>query len=697
MKSYMNVLVSCCIPMLLSCSSREGGNLKSFPQDEATLIKSIIEEEDSRPGPDVSVPAIMNGLQSSDSNIRRIAVRALGRLERIDLVDEIQAFLRHDVTPNVRAEAADALAQSVFRVESLRVQELLIDSFDAEKDQVVRGAIARSLGRLVYSSEAARNAAERVIANLIEEGSVGSLVGAVRGLESLVRKNRDHKLSDETFRMLKSLVNPGRSDKTTRGGDHGLIRSIAMKVLGASGRVDGQTIQTALTDLDLEVRRSAVAAVSGLEDNRLKHRIIQAGLKDTSAAVRFEALRIFGGQLMELHGCDPVHHALGDKNPHVSLQAIDLLGRGCGPAATHLDPVQLLREYCDNLGDDDDLNWQKPAHAIVSLARLAPEAAREYLNHYAQHGRWQVRMYAARAASIAGSSESLMGLTSDPHPNVIRSALVGLNTISGHQADRQYLHALSQSDYHLVSTAARNLRGTSNRAAVPSLIKAFGRISLENRDTSRDPRRAILDALAGLGGPTEVRALEPYLEDYDPVVAGRVAQLITGWSKEARTAAPKPLRRVGVPEVSTLNTLSASMALVTMAGLGEFEIKLLPLESPTVTAKFARLTAEGYFNGLTFHRVAPNFVIQGGSPGANEFTGASRYTRDEITARPHLRGTVGISTRGRDTGDAQIFVNLVDNLRLDHNYTIIGEVVQGMEVVDRVLEGSVIEGIRIVP
>jgi cyclophilin family peptidyl-prolyl cis-trans isomerase len=63
----------------------------------------------------------------------------------------------------------------------------------------------------------------------------------------------------------------------------------------------------------------------------------------------------------------------------------------------------------------------------------------------------------------------------------------------------------------------------------------------------------------------------------------------------------------------------------------------------------------------------------------------------------HLRGTVGISTRGRDTADNQIFVNLVDNVRLDHNYTIIGDVVEGMEVVDGILEGAVVERVTIEP
>ena len=68
--------------------------------------------------------------------------------------------------------------------------------------------------------------------------------------------------------------------------------------------------------------------------------------------------------------------------------------------------------------------------------------------------------------------------------------------------------------------------------------------------------------------------------------------------------------------------------------------------------------------------------------------------RDEVGL--HLRGTVGISTRGRDTGDAQIFVNLVDSFRLDHLYTVFGTVVAGMDVVDDVLEGDVIDRVELV-
>ncbi|HET7188305.1 MAG TPA: peptidylprolyl isomerase, partial [Gemmatimonadaceae bacterium] len=85
---------------------------------------------------------------------------------------------------------------------------------------------------------------------------------------------------------------------------------------------------------------------------------------------------------------------------------------------------------------------------------------------------------------------------------------------------------------------------------------------------------------------------------------------------------------------------------------------------------------------------------QGGSPGRNEYVGHPRYLRDELGTVPHLRGTVGMSTRGHDTGDAQWFVNLKDNPRLGRDYTVFAEVVEGMEVVDGILEGDIIASIE---
>ena len=130
---------------------------------------------------------------------------------------------------------------------------------------------------------------------------------------------------------------------------------------------------------------------------------------------------------------------------------------------------------------------------------------------------------------------------------------------------------------------------------------------------------------------------------------------------------------------------------------GVIRMTLRPFDAPTNVARFVNMVNRGWFDGLTWHRVVPNFVVQGGSPGANEFMGDGPFTRDELGLEHHVRGTVGISTRGRDTGDGQLFFNLIDNWRLDHDYTIIGEVVSGMDVVDTMPEGATIQRVILVP
>jgi cyclophilin family peptidyl-prolyl cis-trans isomerase len=80
----------------------------------------------------------------------------------------------------------------------------------------------------------------------------------------------------------------------------------------------------------------------------------------------------------------------------------------------------------------------------------------------------------------------------------------------------------------------------------------------------------------------------------------------------------------------------------------------------------------------------------------NEYVGDGPFMRDELSLAHHARATVGISTRGRDTGDAQWFINLVDNYRLDHDYTVFGTIVEGMDVVDRILEGDVMGTVRVI-
>ena len=171
------------------------------------------------------------------------------------------------------------------------------------------------------------------------------------------------------------------------------------------------------------------------------------------------------------------------------------------------------------------------------------------------------------------------------------------------------------------------------------------------------------------------------------MVAAKAAEVITALTDKAVVAEPPPVLR-GWPQ--TIRDLDRQCVTVSLSSGPSFQMVMYPRAAPITVDRFLKLVSvDHYYDGMAIHRVVPNFVIQGGGPGANEYSGHQTYMRDEIEAR-NMRGTVGLSTRGRNTADAQFFINLVDNPRLDGDYTVFARVEpDDMPVVERILEGDI--------
>lgn len=364
--------------------------------------------------------------------------------------------------------------------------------------------------------------------------------------------------------------------------------------------------------------------------------------------------------------CAALRVALTDSAWPVRLRAADLVPTTCaGDAAI----VTRLRMWMDALPaamagrEPGGVSWHPAAHALVTLARVRPELARPRLPRLSTHRQWQVRQYAARAAALLADSTTLRRLARDADDNVREAAIEGLARVEGHGADDVYLAALGARGTQVVRAAAIALKGSSRADTRAAASRAFERFVARANASEWDTRHALLEA-----------AGRPVTEDRPPPV------------------------RVQLPPDAVALALGADRRLrVEMApshGGGTFVVRLRGDVAPMMAARIQALAAAGHYDGLTWHRVEHDFVIQGGSPGANEYVGLAQFLRDELGTVPHRRGTLGMSTRGHDTGDAQWFVNLKDNLRLDRDYTVWGEVVEGIEVVDGVMEGDVIARIR---
>jgi cyclophilin family peptidyl-prolyl cis-trans isomerase len=355
----------------------------------------------------------------------------------------------------------------------------------------------------------------------------------------------------------------------------------------------------------------------------------------------------------------------------VRLRALDLADSTCAADAALLTT---LRTWIDKLPADASrraaggVSWHAAAHGIVALARLQPAEARTRLPKLSAHAQWQVRAYAARAAAVLTDATTLRRLATDRHDNVREVAIRALGKLTGHTDDALYLATISNPAIGAQAgrAAAAALKGSPRADVASAASAAFDRWAGKNVASARDVRLALLDA------------------------AGRPA-----------TDDRPPVSRSPVPPTAVALAMGAPVRLrVTIApasGGGTFVVRLRGDLAPLMAARIDQAVRQGYYRGLTWHRVEPDFVIQGGSPAANEYVGSREFLRDELGTVPHLRGTVGMSTRGHDTGDYQWFVNLKDNLRLNPDYTIFGEVTEGIDIVDGILEGDVIQSIDEIP
>ena len=698
---------------LCSCfSGTPTSSVASLGAEDLAALVEIMAEEDRRPT-FAQATALRNGLTSDNALLRHFSARGLGRLEDPAALAVLGRTLT-DPDAVVRLTAAGAIAQSVFNADTETAADLLRGRLDEEHEPAVRGALAQSLGRLRPASATTIEQTQTTLLDVAQrDAPLETLVPALRGFESLVRTNTDIELAAGVRDRLVDFVHYGRGGANPTETEQlepeamfaaARVRRLALATLNAAGRADAETVEIALYDPDVEVRRLGAAAASGVDDLNRQRLLLQIALADTEGQVRYEGLRGYGRLEHEPEDCATITTLVEDDDPNVSLQAIDLLAEGChevnvaNPEISAPSVVNMLRMLVDPpINVSRPVTWHPAAHALTTLAHVHPDAAEQLISVPIVDPIWQVRMYAARAAATIGAIDVLEQLAQDPFPNVADTALRGLDSMIGHAADGAAVAALNSEDYQRLITAADMLEATDHPDALAMLIEALERVTLEKKETSRDPRLAILRRIGELGDADNADSILPYIEDFDSRIAAQAAQVLLSWTGSTVSASPTPLPLAQFPTAEDLINLEQARVRIKMQNSGVIEVRLHPYEAPTNVARFARQVRDGHFDGLTFHRVVANFVIQGGSPGANEYVGDGPYSRDEVGNRSHLRGTVGISTRGRDTGDSQIFINLADNVRLDYNYTIIGTIVSGMEVVDRVLEGSIIERATIEP
>jgi cyclophilin family peptidyl-prolyl cis-trans isomerase/HEAT repeat protein len=650
----------------------------------APSVDSVVAAERAWSGPDVLLPLA----RSSDGATAVAAIRALGRLQDPSLVAPLLDF-ENSASKDIQTAAASALAQTLVTASPKTDGAVLT----RVADQLQRHRRWDALSRIALPTPQIASSVEAMLDDTLRETAAGTANVPLRSAaavayESLARRNarlEGFALAPASISLLESIVLRRHENDAAPE-----VRRYALWALNQARAATPAALRAAADDSDDQTRRLAVQALGtngsapALSDASAA---IEHALADRSIIVRVEAVRSYAKRVAPASGCGPLLKALDDDASHVVDVALDALGTACpqNPAVTD----RLAREAAAaTVGG----RWQRRAHAFAALAVRDPARAKPLMPALAADPTWQVRMYAARAATSSKNEPALEQLAMDTSDNVRSAALPALHALSPERARPALIAALARSDYQVLRTAATELKTAAPSPAIAgALVAALRRATSGQKQTSRDARLPLLDALAVHGSPDNAHDIEPLLTDVDPQVASRAAAILTKWG---RTAAAAPARVTHDPKPQ----FADSSACVAIEFTGGRRMRVRPDPAAPVTVdRFLELAlTQHFYDGLTFHRVEPNFVIQGGSRGANEYASdLDRFMRDEIGVA-NTRGAVGLSTRGLNTADGQIYVMLVDDPRLDGRFTIFAHVfdaAEDMRTLDGIQEGDAIEKI----
>lgn len=334
--------------------------------------------------------------------------------------------------------------------------------------------------------------------------------------------------------------------------------------------------------------------------------------------------------------------------------------------------------------------------ALEALASIDSSSSATVAS-FSGHSDSRIRLAVARAAGSIGDSVSralLETMINDPVPAVRGEVLSKRLALASAQRKFSILeNALKDPDYLPLYVACDRI----GKDRISDLVFALTQRFLSEK--SSDARAIILDCLIAFAEALPILEVFPELvqdgiSDPDIEVRKRARQL------SIMLGQPKDYLYRFETDITAANydsifSVSSRPRVQIETARGTIEIELIPEKAPKTVANFLKLTRRGFYNGRVWHRVVPDFVIQDGCPRGDGWGGPDYSIRCEYNDLPFIRGAVGMATSGKDTGGSQYFICQSSQPHLDGRYTVFGQVVSGMDIVDKVELGDEITNVRI--
>jgi cyclophilin family peptidyl-prolyl cis-trans isomerase/HEAT repeat protein len=613
--------------------------------------------------------ALAKGLSDPDAAARAEAAFSLGLMGlswvplddalKAKLVEAVRAAEATETDPAVRLTLLEALG----RLGGPAAVERLTERLTASPELQARAAL--SLGIAAKAGTATARAITPLTGLMKKELPLATRYGAAYALAQAAQTQKNV--------STRAALLVGTQDEASD------VRSLAAKGLGEIGTdADAVTLQKLLDDPDYRV---AVEATRGLAKlaARCKSAACPAvgALKDLS----FRVERLARGD--SAGGGQPLL-ALAQQGLPVSGRALLVSLRSQLAAASQATVDSKAKKDLANL----DCRFAAALDRQLGLVQeslscgngLVPEPLRLSL---ALH-----EVAQSTAADPAHRAQELGSYVFHTDPRVKLAALEALGSLKGPPATDKVRTLLGNPDLTLAVAAASAAAQLGDATAVPQIRALMPKVV-----TLPELAPGVAEALATLNAKDAVPELTTWLQSTHAAIRNGAAEALT-----RLTGAKVVAARVERPDDGVRPpTLPKDPKLTVVTEKGEFEVKLFAAEAPLTSLNMYTLARKSFFRGLTFHRVVPDFVVQGGDPRGDGEGGPGYTVRCEVNRRVYARGVVGMALSGKDTGGSQFFVTAAPQPHLDGRYTAFGEVVKGQEVVDALLEGDAIVDVRASP
>lgn len=656
-----------------SCASTD---IDALPESRAGWIGRIIAAENAR---DVDDRALWASIDQQDPLVRTFGYRALGRLGEEGMLAALFARVRAEPVERARLEGLHALA--VCR--SPRMVDAA-EAFILAGDPQVRAELARGLG-LCEDDRAVIT-----LLDLLADPAAEVRTEAALGLARLL-SGREDPLAGRPVGAFAALGERMRFDTSAE------VRAAAAYAGGVLRRDElRQPLIAAIRDDDPLVRMFACEAVHKLPTQDPAIGLALLGvLGDGDWRVAVEAAKgladhptadVLAALAAQLKGAAGAGHA----SFHVRAAVATSLGSFIGLEGAVVALLPSLH--------DDSLSVR--VAALESVAALAPvEMALDAIGRMLAEEKSPAARGRIAAAAAALDKEAgfglVIGLLDDPAPGVRAAALAVLPRFPNKAVDAlpRVKAALLEPDVAMRDAAAQ-VALELRLADLPDELRAA--LADSTGGDMLEARISLLKALAALAGTDAEEDLRRHLVDPERAVraAARAEIARLGLTIPQLPPSAPPALPVAIDvDADILRDAYPQVILVTRRG--RVVLDLLTDEAPVHAALFRQRCRDGFYDGLSFHRLVPGFVLQGLDPRGDGYGTGGTSLRAEPGRRRYDRGMVGMPDSGPDTGGCQLFITFRPQPRLDDRYTLFARVAEGMDVVERLDLGDRVERVEL--